>query len=498
MDFESLEKKEGQEKLRAANECLFYGNDYGIEAFLRQFPLFCFNLLGFFLYSIIVFRVSTWLFLFMFVTAIVLGGLNLLQGSYWNKHKKEQEDMFLKRKKAFEETIDSKARGDIILYQMKEWLCDKLYKIRDEYELFYKKFYRIEVNSNFIISVMNFVRDGIVYYILIRQMMKGQVTVSELLLLIGVVAGYGAWIQQLMVISQQIMINNHTVTNYQVFLNYGNRQKEVSCQQDIKHYMHEIRLVDVSYRYEGVKEDVLSNISFTIHPGEKIALVGANGAGKTTLVKLIAGLYQPTSGKIYIDGIDASTIDRKKYFDEFSVVFQDMKIYACSIAQNVACMIEPNREKVVKCLKEARLWEKIAALPNGIDTDMTNKLSKDGIELSGGETQKLMLARALYQETPTLILDEPTAALDPIAESNMYETYSSFAGNKTSIFISHRLSSTRFCDTVCFLKDGKLTEIGTHDELLQKDGDYAHMFTVQSKYYKDDYSPTTEVLAYEE
>lgn len=492
MDFESLEKKEGQEKLRAANECVFSGNDQGFETFLGKFPNLVMNLIGFLIYSAIVFKLSPALFSFMFLTAIGFSLINLKQGDYWNRTKSIQKELMIRRKKAFQETADVRARGDLILYQMKDWLCGHLSEIRNDFETYYDNYFKIERRTQWWMHVINLLRDGVVYYLLLSRMIEGRLGVSAFVLLVGVVAGYQKWIEQLLICLQQISLNSHTVTQYRAFLAYGKLPENAPVKALAKVDAHEIRLEHVCYRYEGAEEDLIKDLTLTIKKGEKIALVGANGAGKTTLVKLMTGLYQPTSGAIYLDDIHSAQIDRKAYFKAFSVVFQEMKIYAATVAQNVSCSLSPDKDRVASSLVKAGLWDKIKSLDLAMETPMTQRFEEGGLELSGGQTQKLMLARALYQDAPILILDEPTAALDPIAESLMYETYSEFGHKKTSVFISHRLSSTRFCDRVCFLKDGQLTEIGTHEELLALGGDYAHMYQIQSQYYQDEERTYTE------
>jgi ABC-type multidrug transport system fused ATPase/permease subunit len=221
--------------------------------------------------------------------------------------------------------------------------------------------------------------------------------------------------------------------------------------------------------------------------GDKFALVGINGAGKTTIVKLMCGFYQPTEGRILINGIDTRELNIDKYFEQIAVVFQDAFTMSFSIAENISGLNSDtiDRDKIKNVLQKAGLMEKISKLEKGIDTYLNKDMDENGIQLSGGEVQKLMLARALYKEAKLLILDEPTAALDAIAESEMYEKYQSLLKGKTSLFISHRLASTRFCNHILFLENGKIKEEGTHDELLTLDRSYAEMFKVQSQYYKD-------------
>ena len=218
-------------------------------------------------------------------------------------------------------------------------------------------------------------------------------------------------------------------------------------------------------------------------------LVGVNGAGKTTLVKLLCGLYRPTSGSIYLDGVDVASIDPRSLWREFSVVFQDCFPFSFTVADNVSCSggekdVDPVRLNA--CLAQADLAEKVAGLPHGSATYLGQDVDPEGVSLSGGETQRLMLARALYKGAPVVLLDEPTAALDPLAERQMYERYDELTAGKTSVFISHRLSSTRFCERILDMEGGRVVEQGTHDELMAVGGSYARMFETQARYYEDD------------
>ena len=247
-----------------------------------------------------------------------------------------------------------------------------------------------------------------------------------------------------------------------------------------------IQLEHVSYRYPEAEGYALENINLTIRAGERLAVVGVNGAGKSTLVKLICGLIRPTSGVVRLNGTDISEFVRDEYYTIFSAVFQEIYEVSGSIAVNVSQQPqdELNRGRVMRCLETAGLGDKIASLPNGIDALLLRQIDGDAIELSGGERQKLALARALYKDAPVIVLDEPTAALDPIAESQTYERYAELSAGKTSVYISHRLASTRFCDRIIMLGDRTIIEEGTHAELLSRGGKYAEMFSIQASYYK--------------
>ena len=229
--------------------------------------------------------------------------------------------------------------------------------------------------------------------------------------------------------------------------------------------------------------------------GEHLAVVGLNGAGKTTLIKLISGFYDPTEGRVTWNGTDIREFDRREYYKLFSAVFQDLTIIPGSLTVNVAASeTDIDMDKVRRCVEKADLTKKFESLPKGFDTNLNREVYEDAVELSGGERQRLMLARALYKDAPVLILDEPTAALDPIAESEIYQKYNDMTAGKSAVYISHRLASTRFCDRIILIENNTIVEEGTHEELLKRNGRYAELFEIQSRYYRDNYRPE-EVLA---
>lgn len=250
----------------------------------------------------------------------------------------------------------------------------------------------------------------------------------------------------------------------------------------------DIEFHNVSYRYTKSDKDALSGLSLKLKAGERLAVVGLNGAGKTTMIKLLLRLYDPTEGQITLNGVDIRKFHRKDYYKLFAPVFQNIEIFAFPVFQNVSLKTEneTDRELVEKSLKEAGLWAKIETLSSGIDTPLTNVVEEDGVNFSGGEQQKLALARALYKGSKIVVLDEPTSALDAIAEQELYEHFDEMIGDRSAVYISHRLASTKFCDHVAMFENGKLTEYGTHDELMAKDGAYANMFRTQAKYYRDE------------
>ena len=250
-----------------------------------------------------------------------------------------------------------------------------------------------------------------------------------------------------------------------------------------------IKFENVGYKYPGSDEFVLKNVNFQVNPQEKVAVVGLNGSGKTTLIKLLIGFLDPTEGRVLVNGIDLRELNRRKYYEIFSAVFQDYSILPETIYMNVTqSKTTDDVERVEEVLKLAGLYDKVKEFPNGVFNTIEKYIYQDSPVLSGGETQKLLLARALYRNSKFLILDEPTAALDPLAERDLYNKYNELTKNHTSIFISHRMASTRFCDYILLIGNKGIEERGTHEELMEKGGTYKYLFDTQAKYYREDYN----------
>ena len=246
-------------------------------------------------------------------------------------------------------------------------------------------------------------------------------------------------------------------------------------------------LKDFCKKYSTSNVYAVKDANLEINGGQIFGFLGPNGAGKTTLVKLLVGFYYPTDGTILLNGRELTEYNIEEYYSLFSAVFQDLYLLPVTIAEFVSSSDgEIDRERVSDVLRQAGLKEKIASLPNEINSRLMKGVFDDSVEFSGGEKQKLMLARALYKNAPVIVLDEPTAALDPIAENELYLKYHELESRKTSVFISHRLASTRFCDRIVFLDHGEIVESGSHDELMKRGGKYAEMFEVQSHYYKEE------------
>ena len=346
--------------------------------------------------------------------------------------------------------------------------------------------YRWYVVEDVALAFGSFLIQGGAYAFLIWKMMTSDLPGAQIVLFFSAMISFGGFLQSVSNNLGNVYEANLSVNDFRNFMAIKSVSVEAHGAPVPRTDRYEFTFERVSFTYPGSETPVLKELSFTWRAGERLALVGVNGAGKTTLVKLICGLYRPTSGRILLNGQDIAFFGREDYYRLISAVFQEPRLLPVSVAVNVSMRKkeETDEAKLDRCLTQAGLKEKIDSLPEGADTLMVKEVNEGGAAFSGGETQKLLFARALYKDAPILILDEPTAALDPIAEQALYEQYGAVTEGKTSLYISHRLSSTRFCDNILLLDGGVITEAGTHAELLAKGGKYAEMFRMQSQYYQ--------------
>lgn len=374
---------------------------------------------------------------------------------------------------------------DTRIYNMQSWF-NKAWKCSaDERLEWYTQQDAWEFRHNIFGSVASFIGDLAAYIYVIYLVMTGNIGAGDFVL----------YFNSIMRLSSAVKNWLDNFSGYQWISNNVNYIREYLEMPDKTNHgtgekipdgKCEIEFKNVSYKYSGAKNFTIKNLSFTLKKGEKLALVGLNGAGKTTIVKLMCGLYDPTEGEIFINGINVKNFNREEYFKLFSAVFQDIFPIAASVSENVAGSMKISKEKLFDCMKKAGIYDKINSLPEKENTKLVRGIYDDSLELSGGETQKLALAKALYKNAPILILDEPTAALDPIAEQEMYMNYLDFSKERTCVFISHRLASTRFCDKIMLIENGEIAELGTHSELMLKSEKYAELFNIQSSYYNDE------------
>ncbi len=379
------------------------------------------------------------------------------------------------------------AAKDIRIFSLSYWLSKVHLSASDAYKKKMGQYKDRQFRDDALGSFMDLLSHLFVYAYIVGLILHGKLSVSQFVLFFNAVHFFTNWIWRF--INTLLRMKRHCldISALREFLEMDEPFRLGEGGPIPQKATYELRLENVSYRYPGSEDDILKNVNLTIHAGEKLALVGLNGAGKTTLVKLLSGLIDPTLGRVLLDGRDIRSFDRTKYYELFSAVFQDYSIPDFTIAENISMSlpVETDRDKVEACLRIAGLEEKLAKLPKGIDTPVGRELYEDGTLFSGGECQRLLLARALYKDAPILLLDEPTAALDPLAEHEMYMKYSTMSEGKTSLFISHRLASTRFCDRIVLLDGGVISEQGTHESLIAEGGKYKELFDVQSRYYRE-------------
>lgn len=318
-------------------------------------------------------------------------------------------------------------------------------------------------------------------YAAYETFVTGNMTIAGCVVIINSISSITSALTGFVYQFQNARIYAMHINDYKVFMNYDIKIKA----GEKSPVVGALELKNISFTYEGSDKKVLDNVSITVRPGERIALVGHNGAGKSTLVKLILRLYDPTEGEITLSGECIKDLKLKEYRDMFATVFQDCKPVALSVKENVIMGIDDGKsdERVIEALKNADVYEKICSLPEGVNTPLTKEFYEHGAVLSGGEAQKLSLAHAFYENSPFIVLDEPTSAMDPIAEYKMYERMAKLSENKGVIFISHRLSSAVVADQVYMLENGKVIESGTHKELMEQNGKYADMFRKQAENY---------------
>lgn len=343
----------------------------------------------------------------------------------------------------------------------------------------------LEARMNQWAEGINVLISGMIYLLLGIMALKRVISVGSICLYAGCITNFlwhfQKWNQQVSLLK----MNTKYVKQYLDFMDIKNKKYEGTLpveKRDDDKFM--IEFENVSFHYPGSEKNVLENFSIRFNIGERLAVVGRNGSGKTTFIKLLCRLYDPTEGRILLNGIDIKKYDYKEYLSLFSVVFQDFQIPAFTLGQAVAASQEYDEEHVNDAVKKAGLSSLAARMPYGNETYLTKEFDKTGVNISGGEAQKLAIARALYHDTPFVILDEPTAALDPIAEYEVYAKFDELIGTKTAVYISHRLSSCQFCNDILVINDGKAVQRGSHEKLIDEEGLYAKLWKTQAKYYQ--------------
>ncbi len=569
-NYDNIERADFPEEIWQLVDRHMWSRDYN-TGFLEAFAAVLTAVVGMILYTGMLSGLSPWILLLV-IAGTVLNYVVGIRCNKWdarNRHKwitLDYKMVYLSRS-----TSTYEASKDVHLYWMPPWLRKMFNR-----ELKQRLHYTVRQQGNyFLVGAVNgfsqMVWEGAAYLYLIYLVCEGRLDAAGFVLYIGVVRGFAGWCGSIVQAIRLLHEKASYVEEQRHFFDklQRGREKEKEGLVLAAGHVPEISFEHVTFRYDGSQTPVLKDLNLTLKPGENLALVGLNGAGKTTFIKLLCGFYEPTEGKILIDGVDRSRYSKDSWLKYFSGVFQDAELFPMSLEENLALGAAPDlgegsgEEKAAgreagaeqvrcpageplrgnlsdgqnqyngegqqhspeqqdrqgqqtgeswqhsleqrnaqrqlqeqrngeenhgtrmdECLKMADLEDKIKKLPQGLKAMFGKESYEDAADFSGGEMQKLMLARALYKEAPLLVLDEPTAALDPLMESELYQKYRRFSEHKTTVFISHRLASTRFCDRILLMEDGGVAESGTHEELLERDGKYAWMFRLQSKYYQ--------------
>lgn len=465
-----------------------YSNSSACEAIWKTICSFLSNLLGLIIYAAILSTANVWILLLVTVTALVGYFVTNKLNSYGYNHREEEakidETLSYVRKTASETSFAK----DVRIFGIKSWFTELYDKQCLLLEAFHRKCENVYIWGRVADLVLSFLRNAVAYAYFIALVLDGSIDVSMFILYFSTVGGFTDWVTGVLGDLTTMHRQCLELSNVIEILNYPEQFKfedgsDVPVPADGK---YEIVLDHVWFKYPSSDSYTLEDINLTLHAGEKLAVVGLNGAGKTTLVKLITGMEDPTEGRVLLNGVDIREFNRREYYKVFSAVFQNCVLWAGSVAENVAQTDHDiDYDKVNSCIEKAGLTEMVKGFKDGLEEKLNREVYEDAVNLSGGQTQKLMLARALYKDAPVIVLDEPTAALDPIAEADLYNKYNDMTVGRSSVYISHRLASTRFYDRIILIGDHKILEEGTHEQLLKQGGKYVELFEVQSKYYRE-------------
>ena len=484
MKFEYLEDSDVMDAYQKAGNAVGNNND-GVEGMMHQIEYFVTTLMVVGFGLAIMGTMNIWIMLGMMALAI----LNFLIKNRTNRVTKKKiwdplATWWRKRNYMENVTTDFKTAKDIRAFGLKDHLVRKMHTLNEERIEAEKKNQFIWWITGQIGNVLWFLSQCAIYAWLVYSVLYRGMSIGNFTLYLGSAATFFQHVISLFDGIVAMLAKSREVDDWRSFLEIDDGVEEGTIELP-KTDTYEFKFENVSFRYPKAEKYALKNLTITLTAGKRLAVVGLNGAGKSTFIKLLLRLYEPTEGRILLNGVDIRSYSRADYYSIFSAVFQDVNIFAYPLSENVSMDTPENtdRKKAEQSLRDAGLGDKLESLSKGVDTELLKVIYDDGIDLSGGEKQKLALARALYKDAPVVVLDEPTAALDALAEASLYENFDKLIGGKTAVYIRHRLSSTGFCDAVAMFKDGEMIEYGTHDSLLKAGGAYAEMFRVQAQYY---------------
>lgn len=420
--------------------------------------------------------------IFLFSTAVAYRQFRNAAAQLFNVWKEWPQTLTKAHYYVNEYTGDNGASKDIRLFSQYDMISEELHKTFDR-PRFAEERLRINRKNDAIIVVISTLLTGLVYFYTSLRVLGGAIEIGAMVTYAGLLSQFVAGVTGVAAEWSKVIKNNEYLKELYEYLDMKNTGVKGGSLIPSFNSIH-IDFVNVSYRYPGTDVNALENVSFSLDGHLNYAIVGKNGSGKSTIIKLLCRLLEPTNGEILLNGVNIRQYSREKYYDLISTVFQDFVLFAASVADNISGGPSGDREKVTECLQKAGGRGLLEKWHDGIDTILFTDLSSKGVDLSGGEAQKIAIARALYKDAPIMILDEPTAALDPIAESQIYDTFSDLVENRMAIYISHRLSSCKFCDHILVFDEGKLVQQGNHDILKVENGIYKELWEAQAEYYE--------------
>lgn len=482
-----------QEKERA--DRALDSNSSAGEAIWRVMTEIFQNLLGFGIYLALFLSLDPVLILLAVATAALSYVCSLRTNKWSYDHRQEGAALGQKMSYIRQTAGDRGALKDIQIFGMSSWLRqvhDAVLKLFRDFQL---REQRVRLLGDLAEVALTFLRNGAAYGYLLALALGEGLSVSEFLLYFTAVGNFTTWVTGILKgfgELHQFSLELSSVRSYieapEPFRMEGGKAIEPDTSLP---YTLELR--DVSFRYPNTETWALRHVNMKFQVGSRLAVVGKNGSGKTTFIKLLCRLYDPTQGEILLNGIDIHKYSYRQYIDLFSVVFQDFQLLAFPLGQNVAAAVEVDKGRAARCLEMAGFGKRLAALPQGLETPLYKEFDESGVQVSRGEAQKIALARALYKDAPFVVLDEPTAALDPVAEMEVYENFDKIVGDKTAVYISHRLSSCRFCDDIAVFDHGHIVQQGSHDALVEAPGKYQELWHAQAQYYaKQEKEPGVE------
>lgn len=480
-DYVNIESFKGREKQKRAEA--FYNARFSSGAdFVEQCAHFLVCVIGVIASSVLLYKVNYFMILLILLTCVC----EFFLLKFLKTKQSETTDNYSKLSGKFEYfyklSKNAEASKDIKLYGFSDYLiktaADFIYQI----ERINAKYTKQSAAISGVRALLNLVRELVAYAYLTYLVLKNRLSVSDFIFCFGIITGFSNWIMNLVFSFMEI---SRCCTDCALYREFVEESVSESKPEVDFGEVRSIEFRGVFFTYPASDTETIRNMSFKVNKGENIAIVGENGAGKTTAIKLLCGLYYPSKGDILINGRSSREFSSDSYFDLFSAVFQDYCFMPMTIAENITAEQAYDKERLFAAFDKAGITDKINSLSEKENTLMVKDVYKNAADFSGGEKQKLLLAKAVYKNAPVLILDEPTAALDPISENELYLKYNELTEDKISFFISHRLSSTRFCDRILFIKDGAVAESGTHEELMAKKGAYYRMYQTQSMYYRE-------------